>query len=132
MKGLARIWRSLFGQPSGDDETGRFVELPVSTSVFSEVMVRSSGAAENKKVIAAIAQLQELWGEEEEPRYWLLARTKASYPHLVAMADAEPRSLEWVTALGKALGAAADKLEEIEQEQKDISELLDKIEKDRE
>ena len=131
MKGLARIWRSLFGQPSGDDETGRFVELPVSTSVLSEVIVRASDDTEAKKVIGAIAQLQELWGEDE-PRLWLLARAEATYPHLVTMADVEPRSQEWLTALANALGTAADSIEEIEQEQESIGELLDKFEKDRE
>ena len=105
--------------------------MPVSPSVLSQVMVRASDDTEGKKVIRAIAQLEEIWGKDE-PRLWLLARAEATYPHLVAMVDAEPTSHEWLTALSNALGAVADSVEEIEQEEERIGELLDKIEKDRE
>jgi hypothetical protein len=131
MKVLARIWRSLRGPKQDDSPSSeKVLELPVSPSVLSEVMIRARDKAEGQKVIRAIAQLQDLWGEDE-PRLWLLARVEATYPHLVAMADAERTSHEWLTALSSALGAAADGVEEVEQEQERFDEILDKIEKAR-
>lgn len=99
--------------------------------MLSEVIVRARDEAEGQKVLKAIAQLRDLWGEDE-PRLWLLARVEASYPHLVEMADAEPRSSEWLASFASAMGAAADGIEEVEKEQERFDQILDKIEKDRE
>lgn len=99
----------------------------MSPSVLGEVIVRARDDTQSQKLINALAQLEEHWGDNEV--LWPLARVEATCPHLTKMADAERLSLDWTKALSEALSIAADSVEAIEKEHGGLGRVLDDIQK---